>query len=338
MVSLGRVVVLYDDLPVNASLDQQDVLLQVDAVSSALNHMGFNVFKLTFSVNDDTFRDILLHINPIFVFNLVESVSSDSKLSYQAPALLEKLGIPYTGCPAKSIFLTTDKIAAKIMMKQFEISTPAWVSASHSDGFVPGETYIIKALYEDASIGLCDGSVMPFYSMDDIRTLLCGLEEEFQREYFAEKYIEGREFGIPVIGEGGKPRMIAPYEIHFAGYDERNKAKILDYNSKWDKASFEYRNTFPVSIFRHEDEALLCEMQVISEKLWEHFDLKGYARIDFRVDREGKPWVLEINANPCINPDDSGGFLETAKKSGFNFIDIVRKIIMDTRVHDCPMC
>ena len=56
--------------------------------------------------------------------------------------------------------------------------------------------------------------------------------------------------------------------------------------------------------FVREDDALLNELRDISEKCWKHFNLRGYARIDFRVDKQGKPWVLEINANPCINPDD----------------------------------
>ena len=109
MVSLGKAVVLYDDLPVNASEDEQEVLLQAGAVSKALIEMGFDVIKLAFLVNNESFRDTLRQINPSFVFNLVESVSSKSKLSYLAPVLLERLGIPYTGCPAKSIFITTDQ-------------------------------------------------------------------------------------------------------------------------------------------------------------------------------------------------------------------------------------
>ena len=110
-------------------------------------------------------------------------------------------------------------------MKQLNIPTPPWVSDSSSDGFVPGDTYIIKALYEDASVGLCDGSVLPFQSIECVRAMLSQTEAESQTEFFAEKYIDGREFSIPILGEGGKPKIIAPYEILFNGYDERNKTQ-----------------------------------------------------------------------------------------------------------------
>ena len=199
MASLGKVVVLYDELPANASEDEQEVLLQAEAVSKALTQMEFDVIKLPFLVNDDSFSDCLQHINPSFVFNLVESVSSKSKLSYLAPVLLERLGIPYTGCPAASIFVTTNKIATKIKMKELNIPTPAWVSDSASDGFAPGDTYIIKALYEDASVGLCDGSVLSFQSIESVRETLSRTEAESQTEFFAEKYIDGREFSIPIL-------------------------------------------------------------------------------------------------------------------------------------------
>ena len=336
MVSLGKVVVLYDDLPDNASKDDLDVLLQVNAVSGTLDKMGFNVFNLAFSLDDDDFSDTLLQISPSFVFNLVESVSSKSKWSYLAPAFLERLGIQYTGCSANAIFLTTNKIATKIILKHFEIHTPAWVSVTHSDGFIPDDTYIIKALYEDASIGLCNESIMSFHSIDEVKHLLNSMKAESGREFFAEKFIDGREFSIPILGEGGKPRILAPYEICFTGYDERNKAKILDYNAKWETDSFEYQNTSSVRSFHPEDDALLSEMKAISEKCWTYFKLRGYARVDFRVDKEGKPWVLEINANPCIAPGESG-FLDTAKESGFDFHDVIHKIIMDTRDYNCPI-
>lgn len=335
MVSLGKAVVLYDDLPDNAAIDELDVLLQVDAVSNALDQMGFDVFKLAFTLQEDM-TDILLHINPGIVFNLVESVSSKCEWSYLAPALLEKLGIQYTGCSANSIYLTTNKIATKRILKHFNISTPAWTSITRSDGFIPDDTYIVKALYEDASVGLCSESIMSFHSIDEAKSVLKNKKIKSEKEFFAEKFIDGREFSIPILGECGMPRIIAPYEICFNGYDERDKVKILDYTSKWDIDSFEHKNTFAVSHFHDKDDALIRELRAISEECWSIFKLRGYARIDFRVDKDGKPWVLEINANPCITPSDSGGFLETAKEKGINFNDIVHKIILDTRDYEFP--
>jgi D-alanine-D-alanine ligase len=221
-------------------------------------------------------------------------------------------------------------------MGHYGISTPAWVSASHTDGFVPGDTYIVKAIYEDASVGLCDESIKSFRNINEIKALLKSKKEESETEFFAEEYIEGREFSISILGEGGRPSILEPLEILFTGFDEINKAKIIDYNAKWKTTSFEYQNTRSVLSFHHEDHALLGEMRAISEKCWVHFNLRGYARVDFRVDKRGKPWVIEINANPCITPGESG-FLKAAGKSGFDFNDVIRRLIMETQKQNCPL-
>jgi D-alanine-D-alanine ligase len=221
------------------------------------------------------------------------------------------------------------------MLRHLGIPTPEWAEAVDQRQFVPRDTYIIKALYEDASIGLDSESVRSFRDFGELKRLLEKMKAESGREFFAERFIDGREFGISILGENGKPRVLTPSELRFPGYDERNMAKVLDYDAKWEPTSFGYQNIFSVYRFAHEDSALLREMQAISEKCWSFFGLSGYARIDFRVDKEGRPWVLEINANPCITPGESG-FLRSAEESGFDFGDVIDRIISEAWSHDLP--
>lgn len=329
MATAGNVVVLFNDLSDDVTIDDLDVLLQVDNVSATLRQMGYKVFNLAFS-SDDSFIDTLLDINPDFVFNLVEAVSEKSEYSYLAPALLDKLGIRYTGCSAEAIRLTTNKIETKENLKYLSISTPPWVSATRSNGFRPNETYIIKAQYEDASVGINSESVMSFRSAGQLKSLLNRMKNVTAKDFFAEKLIEGREFRISILGENGSPLILAPAEIRFIGYDERNIPKIIDYKAKWETDSFEYQNTFAIHRFEPIDDELLEEVRSISEKCWTYFALSGYASIDIRVDEQGIPWVLEINPNPCITPGESG-FVKSAEESGFNFHDIVRKIVIESQ-------
>jgi D-alanine-D-alanine ligase len=295
--------------------------------------MGLDVDCLAFSA--DALYTALREGSPDLVFSLVESVRAGDKSSYLAPALLETLGIRHTGCSATSILLTTDKVATKAMLRHLGIPTPEWVEAVDQRRFVPRDTYIVKALYEDASIGLDSESVRSFRDFGELKRLLEKMKAESGREFFAERFIDGREFGISILGENGKPRVLTPSELRFPGYDERNMAKVLDYDAKWEPTSFGYQNIFSVYRFAHEDSALLREMQAISEKCWSFFGLSGYARIDFRVDKEGRPWVLEINANPCITPGESG-FLKSAEESGFDFGDVIDRIISEAWSHDLP--
>lgn len=327
-------VVLYGRLSENPTEDDLDVLVQARAVSEALTRMGFDVYSFAFS-SDTDFPEALLRLNPGLVFNLVESVDSIGARSYLAPALLEKLGIPYTGCPAKSIFLTTNKILTKRSLRRLGIPTPAWITAGDSAGFSPENTYIVKSVCEDASIGLSEKSVVQFGSRENARCFLKQLNANPQTKFFAETYIDGREFSVAILGEVGNPRLLPPLEMVFTGYDERHQAKIVDYKAKWHTDSFEYQNTNS-ALCTDLAPALLEAMCRISETCWNHFRLRGYARVDFRVDAHGQPWVLEINANPCITPGGSG-FLKSAAATGLDFDGVITAIVRDSAKNILPM-
>lgn len=335
MTLSGKVVVLYNDLPGDAAKADLDVLFQVGAVADSLERMGFDVSKLVFS-SDAVFTHTLLHLNPVFIFNLVETVVSLGRWSYLAPAWLEKLGIPYTGCPAEAVRLTTDKIRTKEMLKHAGLPTPAWVCAASAAGFMADGAYIMKPVYEDASVGLDNQSVRSFHSAAEILSRISALTRESNLDFFAEKFIEGREFSVSILGEDGKPNILTPLEVCFDGYEERNKVKILDYNAKWESASFEYQHAFSIPCCREEDSALLDSLRSIAEKCWTDFHLRGYARIDFRVDQEGNPWVIDINANPCLTPGESS-FLKAAQKSGLDFQDVIRRICREAGNSRCLM-
>jgi D-alanine-D-alanine ligase len=74
---------------------------------------------------------------------------------------------------------------------------------------------------------------------------------------------------------------------------------------------------------------LLATLADLGRACWDLFELRGYARVDFRVDQSGRPWVLEINANPCIAPD--AGFMAAAAQAGLTIDEVVARIIADTR-------
>jgi D-alanine-D-alanine ligase len=110
------------------------------------------------------------------------------------------------------------------------------------------------------------------------------------------------------------------------------KVKIVGYAAKWHATSFEYQHTCRRFAFPREDAALLARLKELAYRCWQHFALRGYARIDFRVDEAGVPWVLEVNANPCLAPDS--GFLAAAQQAGYTTVQVVQRILAD--VADMP--
>jgi len=327
MASNTLVTVLYNQVSENAPKDELDVIHQVHAVTSSLEQLGYSVIQHAFSDNLDMMNSIK-KAEPLFVFNLVEAFPGKGKRIFLAPAILECLNIKYTGCSATAILLTANKIITKKLMKARDIPTPPWVTDNDNKGFTKSDKYIIKAVYEDGSMGLNQGSVVTANSISKLRQIIKSEERRTGNEVFAERFIDGREMHFSIIGEKGKPRLLYPCEIKFTGYEEINQAKIVDYRAKWEVDSIEYINTVSSNSIEDYDQELVEELNKISVTCWYEFGLKGYARIDFRIDNEGKPWVLEINANPCITPKESS-FIRAAGKSGLDFNEVVKKIILE---------
>ena len=120
--------------------------------------------------------------------------------------------------------------------------------------------------------------------------------------------------------------MLPPAEIVFDGYPP-GKPRIVGYRAKWDAESFEYRHTVRSFEFERRDAPLVDSLRSLALRCWELFGLRGYARVDFRVDAAGRPWILEVNANPCLSPD--AGFAAAAARAGLSFERVVERIVGD---------
>jgi D-alanine-D-alanine ligase len=119
---------------------------------------------------------------------------------------------------------------------------------------------------------------------------------------------------------------LPPAETLFRDYPP-GKPRIVDYAAKWDAASFEYNNTLRRFEFPATDAALLARLRAVALACARLFDLHGYARVDVRVDAAGTPWVLEVNANPCLSPD--AGFAAAAAAAGLDGTAVLQRILGD---------
>ncbi len=140
------------------------------------------------------------------------------------------------------------------------------------------------------------------------------------RPLFAEQFIEGREFNISLLaGE-----VLPPAEIDFRAFPA-GKPRIVGQRAKWDIGSFEYEQTPRRFDFPAADNRLLQILAELSRRCWELFELDGFARVDFRVDEAGSPWILEVNVNPCLSPD--AGFAAALSEAGIGYDEAVRRIL-----------
>jgi D-alanine-D-alanine ligase len=258
---------------------------------------------------------------PDFVFNLVESINNKGELNYFVPALLNLHLLPYSGNPLEAIFVTTNKVLAGKMMSSAGVSTPHCILPSQVSHLKPGIRYIIKPIWEDGSLGITGDSVFTF-SEDNAESLF----KYNDSHWIIQEFIEGREFNLSVIAGKNGPEVLPPAEIVFTDNWEQ-KPRIIDFKAKWEEESFEYVNTVREFPGENLDRSLRDKMIETAYKCWHLFGLRGYARVDMRVDDGNNPNVIEVNANPCISPE--GGFISATKMAGFSSSEVIQRIIDD---------
>ncbi len=188
------------------------------------------------------------------------------------------------------------------------------------------EKWIIKSVWEHASIGLDESGLVQASSETDILPLLKEKAPMMGGACFAERFIEGREFNLSLLCGFEGPEVLPPAEIIFQDYGS-DRIRIVDYKAKWDPDSFAYHHTPRSFDFGPEDSELLERLKKLASDCWTAFGLSGYARVDFRVDEKGNPRILEVNANPCISPD--AGFAAALEQAKIPFTEAVRRILAD---------
>jgi D-alanine-D-alanine ligase len=313
--------ILYNEPKAGALADELDVLDQVEFIEKHLKYLGIKTSRR--GITNKFMEEIASVANekPDFAFNLVESINNKGEISYFIPALLSLYNVPYTGNPHDAIFATSSKTLASKTMKRAGIINPGYYLPSQYKHLLPGKKYIVKPIWEDGSMGITANSVFECKP---------GYEKRFSElddsHWFIEEFIDGREFNISILAGNKGPEVLPPAEILFLGYDE-NRPKIVDFKAKWETDSFEYSNTVRNFPGNELDKKLSENLINTAIACWNLFRLKGYARIDTRVDSDNNVNVIEINANPCIAPD--GGFVAATEEAGYNFKNVVERIIAD---------
>ncbi len=327
-----QVVLFHNAVSPDDSAADRDVLVQAEAIWRALESLGHSWQMLPCTLDLESARQGLEAARPDVVFQLVESLAGSDQLAYLATGLLDVLRIPYTGSPTEALFLTNHKLLAKERLEGAGLPTPPWIAAQGRAGrgsaFVPGATYVLKAVGEHASYGLDEHSLVQAATEMDLRDRLAEQSRRLARPCFAEQYIDGREFNLSVLASPEGPHVLPLAEIDFSAFPE-GKPRIVGSRAKWLEGSFEFENTPRRFDFAAADGPLLERLAELARRTWRLFGLGGYVRVDFRVDALGQPWILEINANPCLSPD--AGFAAALRQAAIPFEQAIQRILDDAR-------
>lgn len=299
-----------------------DVLAQVEAIEAALTELGQPHVRIPFS------RDLARFVSQVqtagidLAFNLCESVAEDPLLIGHPAAVLELLAIPFTGSSAMALLLSTDKLTVKRLLTASGLRTPAFFLYEGGEVLRPAGLnfpVILKPRFQDASIGIEQESVV-----EESTDLLPRLEELYARygAILVEEYVAGREFNVSLFGYP-QARVKPLAEIDFSGFPA-DLHRIVSYKAKWDEESFEYQHTqrvFPDNL----PVPLQQTMRRMAQECFGLFGLRDYARVDLRIDQQGRLTILEINANPCLSPD--AGFPAAVAQSGMSYTEMIGEFI-----------
>jgi len=322
-----KITIVHQHVPADAAADERDVLDQAAAIRAALTAGGHAVSVLSCTTDLGNVQRKLDLLKPDCVFNLVETLDNSGRLIHLAPALWETKGIAFTGSSADALYLTTHKLLSKERMLAAGLPVPEWVQGEAPDARNPTldarrseqrADWIVKSVWEHASVGLGDASILRGATASEAAGRI-------PVGSFAERFIDGREFNLAVLAGPQGPEVLPPAEIVFENFPA-GKPRIVGYQAKWDEDSFEYTHTVRRFADPAVDGALIAELKALALRCWQTFDLGGYARVDFRVDAQGKPWILEVNSNPCLSPDS--GFAAALAQAGIPYADAVERIVL----------
>ena len=299
-----KVAVLFDSIEPSDVLADRDVLQQVKVVTTSLSKLGHKWNLVSCSLDLQAMKDRINSIKPDICFNLLDTLDSKDCLAHLPIEVLDANGIKHTGPKGIDIANATNKIMCKRILQDNNIPTPHYLLPGQFINDVDN-TWIVKSIDADGSNNMTDRNVIHGTPLP-------------RAGQFAEQYIDGGEFTIPFLC--GKTLPIV--EIVYNNYP-KGKPKILAQSAKWQPESFEYKHT---GICYPPSEWPLCQyMGAITERCMDVFNLNGWGRIDFRVNKENRVYVIDINANSCLAPD--AWWAESLKHAGIEFDTAIQQIM-----------
>ena len=326
-----RIAILHNDdfahLPQGVDRKSQDAILDVVvAFERALKARGAQVDVHPigadpFAIDRSAFSDA-----PDLVFNLCESFAGDARGELIVPALLDLLGVPYTGSGPLTLALALHKHKAKEILRGRSIPTPEFALVEQLEELSRLEVplpAIVKPAREDASIGIDRLSLAR--DEKELAWACARVLTERRQPALVERYIEGRELNVALLGtvEGkGAPEVLPISEIDFSRLAS-DHPRIITYAAKWDESAPEFYTTEPKPCVLPEAE--LARVRDVATRAFKALELRDYGRVDMRLAADGTPYVIEVNPNCDLSPD--AGFARAARAAGMDHEALVWRLV-----------
>jgi len=302
------------------AISEAAVKQEADAVYNALMELNYTAEYLpVYDISKNIAQ--LKKTRPEVIFNLCEGFRGKAYFEPHLASLWELLEIPYTGNNPMTLGISLDKAITKKMFESKKIPMPLYQIYKQ----VPDRNYldfplIAKPTREDASVGITQDSVI--HNFKQMRKVIKQLLHKYKQPVLVERYIEGREFNISILGNN-PPKVIAISEIDFSMIGKEYHA-IASYEAKWLEDHPLYAKT-PAICPADIPSSLSDKLSELALKVYVLMGGRDYGRVDMRVAPNGVIYVLEYNPNPDISPD--AGYYKALKNANIKYTQFVELLI-----------
>jgi D-alanine-D-alanine ligase len=342
--NLKHNVPLGHDEPSDA-LAEYDSLETVQALEDALLAGGHQVIHLE---ADETLIDTVRRVAPDICFNIAEGLRGDARESH-VPALLEMLAIPYTGSKVLTHAVSLDKAVTKRLWRDVGLPTAPFQLFRRETELLDGELgfpAFVKPVHEGTGMGINGHSVV--YNEAELRRQVRWVIQTYRQPALVETYLPGREFTLGLIGNTLSPVPWSPWStgprtvgfgLGQSLYDEQgfHLFPVLEIDANvgagqglYNAASKSYHpgeEGAPLYLCPADIPASLeVELKWLAVAAFEAIDALDLGRVDFRLGDDGRPYLLEINTLPGLNPTVSDLCI-MARAEGMHYTDLINEIV-----------
>jgi D-alanine-D-alanine ligase len=301
------------------------VLDEVKAVAAALEELGIH-YQVKSIEKIEQLPSILHRSGSEIVFNLVEELPDSIIDACLVPAICLAHKKACTGNQTPALLLSQNKWQTKAVLAASNVACPEGVVVHVGQKIekknLSKGRYIVKPALADAGEGIDNDSVVDVPG-PALQKAVDKIHTQFGQSAIVEQFISGREINVSLIERNGRVEVMPLAEIDFGRFGP-DRPRIVGYSAKWLADTFEYQNT-PRIIPAGISEKAADRIRKFALQAWQIIGCSGYARIDFRLDRNEQPFVIEVNPNPDISPD--AGFAAAINAAGIAYSQFIKNAL-----------